>query len=68
MSAEYRITITTWDHGRGHSDAMPDGPVKDHLLSLGKQALGFFPEIDQVVFRCQANHSEIIVYRKEQQQ
>lgn len=63
--ADYAITVTIWDNGRGHSEAMCDGPVKDHLLSLGKQALGLFAELDVVVFRSKSHHSEIIVYRKE---
>lgn len=63
--SEYAISVTTWDHGHGHTEALRDGPVKDHLLGLGQQALGYFPEIDQVVFRCKANHSEITIYRKE---
>jgi hypothetical protein len=61
----YAITVTTWDNGRGHSQAMCDSPVKDHLLGLGQRALGLFPELDQVVFRSKSHHSEIIVYRKE---
>jgi len=63
--AQYGITLTTWDNGRGHSQAYPDGPVKDHLLGWGKQALGLFPELDQVVYRFKNHHSEVTVYRKE---
>jgi hypothetical protein len=61
---EYDITLTTWDHGNGHSEAMPEGRVRDHLLGLGQQALGLFPDITQVVFKC-GNTNQITVYRKE---
>jgi hypothetical protein len=62
---DFAITVTTWDNGRGHSEAMCDGPVRDHLLSLGEQALGLFPDLDVVVFRSKSHHSEITIYRKE---
>jgi hypothetical protein len=61
----YSINVTTWDNGRGHTEAMCDGGAKDHLLSLGTQALGLFPDLDVVVFRSKSHHSEITVYRKD---
>src|SRR6516162_3835133 len=61
---KYHVSVTTWDHGRGHSQALADGPVKDHLLGLAKQSLGLLPEITKVEFHC-TNHSVITVYRKD---
>jgi len=60
----YLDAVTTWDHGRGHSQALADGPVKDHLLGLAEQSLGLLPEITKVEFHC-TNHSVITVYRKD---
>jgi hypothetical protein len=61
---EYRVSITTWDFGKGHTEAYPDGPVKDHFLHLASQTLGLLPEITKVEFHC-INHSVITVYRQE---
>jgi len=61
---EYHVSVTTWDHGKGHSQALADGPVKDHLLALAAQSLGLLPEINKVELHC-TNHSVITIYRKE---
>jgi hypothetical protein len=58
-------TVTTWDaSGRRTDQPLPDGPVRNHLLDLGEEALGCFPDLDQVVYRSTSTHTDITITRK----
>jgi len=62
----YKVSVTKWEHGKGRTEAMPEGPVRDIILASARTAMDIFPSLTEVTYRAkEAGGEQITVYRKE---